>query len=520
MQVTKSGEKDERTTAPSANGRKPGSASKKASRRSRWPKLHLDLSRPQHRLYLLLTMFGMTTLGMILLIGGYKSYVYTESAEFCGTTCHPMEPQFARYRRSPHASVACVDCHVGPGLHYFIESKINGLEQVHALVTDSFDRPIASPVKDLRPARETCETCHAPTSFKDNVIKTISHYDNDRSNTLIQSTLILKMGGWQESTGMSQGIHWHIANPVYYIAADDERQVIQWVGVEQPDGSLKEFFTRDMLLARPDTFVEEARQQDRVREMDCIDCHNRTAHRIPAPEEMVDSAIHDGLISRAIPSIRSKAVEILSANYTSELEAGQAIDDLVDYYAGASPALSATQRADLDQALKQVRQIYTTTNFPEMNLSWRSYPDNESHWSSLGCFRCHDGKHINVDESGREVEAISASCNLCHTVPILGRGDDLLVEAPVIVGAAPASHSDFSWTIEHRNINKADEQDCYLCHGQGFCNNGICHNLSHPPDMLYSHAEAIRQQGEESCYTCHQNIHCSQCHPDGVINNP
>lgn len=457
---------------------------------------------------------------MGFLIGGYKSYAYTESAEFCGTTCHPMEPQFDRYQRSPHASVACVDCHIGPGLPFFIQAKINGLAQVHALLTDSFARPIESPVKNLRPARETCETCHTPTSFKDNIIKTISHYDDDRENTLIESTLILKMGGWQESTGMSRGIHWHIANPVYYVAADDERQVIQWVGVEQNDGSLKEFFTRDMLMANPDTFVAKAREQGRVREMDCIDCHNRTAHKIPAPEKLVDDAIHDGLISKDIPFIRSRAVAVLRANYVSDLEANQTIDGLLDYYDVASPELSVLENSDVDQAINQIKRIYATTNFPEMNLDWQTYPDNESHTPSLGCFRCHDGKHASVDEHGQVVETISASCNLCHTVPIVGRGEDLLVEAPVITGAAPASHSKFSWTIEHRNITAQDQQDCYLCHGQGFCNNGICHNLTHPPDMLYSHAEQFRQQGEQSCYTCHQNIHCSRCHPDGVINNP
>lgn len=493
---------------------------KKTRRRSRWPNIRIDLNRPKHRLYLLLSVFGVTILGTVLLIGGYKGYAYTESAEFCGTTCHPMAPQFERYGRSPHANVACVDCHVGPGMPHFIQSKIDGLSQVRALMTNSFERPINSPVKNLRPARETCENCHTPTSFKDNIIKTINHYDNDQANTLIESTLILKMGGWQESTGMSQGIHWHIVNPVYYIAADDERQVIMWVGVEQPDGTLKEFFTRDMLLTTPDKFVEEARQRGEVREMDCIDCHNRTAHGIPTPEEMVDDAIRDGLISRDIPYIRARAVAVLKTKYASDVEAFRAIDGVLDDYQTSWPDVMVKQHSDVVQAIEQLKQIYTITNFPQMDLNWETYPDNESHTPTLGCFRCHDGKHINVDKSGNAIGAISSSCNLCHTVPIIGRGENLLVEAPVIVGAAPASHSDFSWTIEHRNISEADRQECYLCHGQGFCNNGICHNLSHPPDMLYSHAEVYREQGEQSCYACHQNIHCSRCHTDGVVVNP
>jgi hypothetical protein len=156
-----------------------------------------------------------------------------------------------------------------------------------------------------------------------------------------------------------------------------------------------------------------------------------------------------------------------------------------------------------------------------MNLNWETNPDNEKHTPSLGCFRCHDDNHVSVDTQGNEVGLISVECNLCHTVPIVGREGDLVVEAPVIVGKAPPSHEDFRWTIEHRNITDADKQDCYVCHGQGFCNNGACHNLSHPKDMLYKHAEIFRNlDSEQVCYACHQDITCIKCHAGGVVNNP
>ncbi len=118
------------------------------------------------------------------------------------------------------------------------------------------------------------------------------------------------------------------------------------------------------------------------------------------------------------------------------------------------------------------------------------------------------------------METISVKCNLCHTVPIVGRGDELTIEAPVIAGAAPDTHADFRWTIEHRDTAEAEKQDCYQCHGQGFCSNDACHNLNHPTDMLYTHADEYREQGEQVCYTCHQDILCSRCHPGGVIGNP
>jgi hypothetical protein len=55
------------------------------------------------------------------------------------------------------------------------------------------------------------------------------------------------------------------------------------------------------------------------------------------------------------------------------------------------------------------REIYTTNFFPEMNVSWRTYPDNIGHKIFAGCFRCHDGRH--VDAGGR---ALSHECGTCH----------------------------------------------------------------------------------------------------------
>ena len=170
-------------------------------------------------------------------------------------------------------------------------------------------------------------------------------------------------------------------------------------------------------------------------------------------------------------------------------------------------------------AIVALKNMYSESNFPDMNLTWDTNPNNERHNPTLGCFRCHDGKHVVIDGSGGG-ETISGDCNQCHTVPIVGRGTDLLVEAPVIVGGVPESHSKFSWTVTHRNVTEAEKLECYNCHGQSFCNNGACHNLSHPEAMLFTHAEEYRNKGGQVCYTCHQNISCTRCHPAGVFKNP
>ncbi|MDH5605846.1 MAG: NapC/NirT family cytochrome c [Anaerolineae bacterium] len=483
-------------------------------------KITLDFSNKKHRRNFILFNFGVLVFGVAFLYGNVRLYEYTESSEFCGTACHPMAPQFVRYEHSAHANVECVQCHIGPGAESFIKSKINGLRQVYELVIDTYSRPIKSPVHDLRPARDTCENCHSPTTFKDNIIKNVVHYDNDKDNTPVQSTLILKMGGWEKAAGISLGIHWHVTNKIYYITADEQRQVMLWIGVEQEDGSLKEFYARDTITMAQTAFVEQARAEGKIRLMDCIDCHNRAAHFIPSPQESVDKAISAGVISKNIPFIRSKAIDVLTPIYTNQTEAFEVIEGLKDYYSIASTSSLTYSSEELQTAVDKIKEIYTETNFPEMNLNWESNPNNQGHTPTLGCFRCHDGKHVNVDDTGHEVEVVSVKCNQCHTVPIVGRGEKLLVEAPVIVGQVPDSHADFRWTIEHRDISDQELTDCYQCHGQAFCNNDACHNLSHPPDMLYTHADIFKEYGDQVCYTCHQNIQCSQCHPGGIISNP
>ncbi len=490
------------------------------ARGRRWPRLTVDLSQPRHRLILLVTVLASVAAAAAVGYTGYAVYEYTESAEFCGGACHVMGPQHARFESSAHANVPCVECHIGPGADFYVRAKIDGLRQVYAVLAGTFANPIKSPVHNLRPARETCETCHTPTSYQDNVIKTVTHYSSDEANTRVQSTLILKLGGWQQKTGISAGIHWHISNEVYYIAADEQRQVMAWVGIRQPDGSLKEYFARDMLNMDRQAFVEEARAQGEVRQMDCIDCHNRTAHLVPPPTQEVDAALNAGLIPADLPFVRARAVEILTPAYANQAAGLAAAAGLADFYRGQYPDVYANRRAEVDQAVNAVQTLYLENNFPEMGLNWQTNPNNERHTPTAGCFRCHDDKHVNVDAAGNEVQTISVKCNLCHSVPIVGRGDTMLVEAPVIVGQVPPSHSDFRWTIEHRAVDKAQQPECYQCHGQGFCNNGACHNLSHPPEMLYTHAAEYRQTGDQTCYTCHQDVLCSRCHAGTVIQNP
>jgi len=207
--------------------------------------------------------------------GSYKAYEFTESTSFCGQLCHNvMIPEYTAYQQSPHARVACAECHVGPGATWFVKSKLSGSRQVFATIFNTFPRPIPSPVRNLRPAQETCEQCHWPKKFYGGQLKVFSHYSNDEKNTLRQIRMIIKTGGGDPATGQPEGIHWHmnIGNRIDYVAADEKRQVIPYIHVEDLQGRVTEYYTKDSTLTR-----EQIAKAPR-RHMDCVDCQPADAH--------------------------------------------------------------------------------------------------------------------------------------------------------------------------------------------------------------------------------------------------
>ncbi len=157
----------------------------------------------------LVAFIGVTTVANVIIAGQltYSAVNYMESVSFCGQTCHTvMQPEFTAYQSSPHSRVECVKCHIGPGAGWFVRSKLSGVGQVFAVAFNSYPRPIPTPVHNLRPARETCETCHWPQVFGGNRLKVISKYADDESNTASKTVLLLHIGGGNGTQGI-HGMH-------------------------------------------------------------------------------------------------------------------------------------------------------------------------------------------------------------------------------------------------------------------------------------------------------------------------
>jgi hypothetical protein len=351
------------------------------------------------------TLLGITALTIvnicIVLLAGYGTLHWMESPAFCGQTCHtPMHPQFTAWQNSTHARVACVQCHIGEGARALVRSKLAGARQLYQVVVNEYPKPIPAHA-DLRPAIETCGNCHTATTYLGDRSRFLRTYADDAANTETTTELMMHVGGPGQPTQSGRAIHWH-ADPirrVEFIATDADRQDIPFVRVTDANGNTKEYVV-------PGT-TPEALAKGESRVMDCTDCHSRTGHRVaPTAEQAIDRAIAAGQVGRTLPFVRREGIRLVNADYPSQDDAMTGIErGLREFYKTEAAANEETLR----RTIAEIQGVYSRNVFPAMKVTWGTYTDNIGHFTSNGCFRCHDGQHVAKDGA-----AINNDCSYCH----------------------------------------------------------------------------------------------------------
>ncbi len=355
---------------------------------------------------ILVGVLALTLVNMVIVsMAAYGGVHYMESAEFCGQVCHTtMEPQAVAHQAWPHARIACTQCHVGPGAGAAIEAKMAGTRQLFQVMTNRVPRPVPPPSELIQTARETCEGCHWAETFRGDQPREVRDYADDEANTETVTRFALHIGGGSRRLGVGSGIHWHmnLDNQIDFVAAAPGEDVIPYVRLTDRSGTVKEYYaegaTADQVAGRP-------RQR-----MDCMDRHNRPAHTFFfTPERAVDTALARGRIPRVLPFVRREAVAAVRESYPNRDAALRAIAErLTGFYSSHGGVDAAVVRG----AVAATQEIWMQNVFPEMNVTWGTYPNNIGHVDSPGCFRCHDESHTAADGA-----VISQDCELCHTLP-------------------------------------------------------------------------------------------------------
>ncbi|NOY95709.1 MAG: cytochrome C [Chlorobi bacterium] len=431
------------------NSRKTRKAKKEDEGKS-WPIINFNnvATRNVSIIFVLGTIF----LLIISSIGSYEAFHYTESVEFCGKLCHRvMEPEYTAYHSSSHERVACVECHVGSGASWYVKSKLSGLYQVYAVLTDAYPRPIPTPVHNLRPAQETCEQCHWPEKFYDRKLLLEKSYLADEKNTEWNIQMQMKTSSRVTSEGLvEKGIHQHI-NPdikIEYKTSAANRQVIPWVKYTNIKTGFSEIYTdKENMLSQAEL------DSIKPRVMDCLDCHNRPSHNYNVPQNFIDKLMSDRKISKTLPEIKLISMVVLNQEYPDKDSAFVAIKNQVTkFYEKSYPSLITDRKSEIDTAIIEIQNGYANNIFPEMKVSWKAYPNNIGHMESDGCFRCHNNRHST--ESGK---VISKDCNLCHIITAQGTTENM-------------DYSNSSEPLEFKHPVDIDQawrtEPCSMCHSE------------------------------------------------------
>jgi len=350
---------------------------------------------------------GLLSLVNVLFLGVLSGRMlhFMDEAVFCGTACHSvMNPEWVTYQQSPHARVQCVECHVGEGMEALLDSKLNGIWQIISLTFSLYERPIPTPVRQLRPARETCEKCHWPAKFYGGRLRTITNFQKDLQSTPKYTTLILKID--VRGKGERRGIHWHIAeeNQIRYTSVDDEREEMIWVELRQPDGGFQRF--------TDETLLQDHGDQEDIRIMDCVDCHNRATHIYENPEKAVDARIESGRIDRSLPYLKREMLAAIMPDYSDHQAAMEGIaNHIYGFYQRNYPEIFIQNADELDTLVAVLQKLYSRNIHEEMKITWGSYPSHIGHDGDGGCFRCHNDRL--VDSEGG---TISYDCDICHSI--------------------------------------------------------------------------------------------------------
>lgn len=432
----------------------------------------LDLNDPRRRRSLVVFMCLSFIFLFMTAFGSYRAFEYTESVTFCGQACHEvMKPEFVAYNASPHAKVRCVECHVGGGADAYVRSKFNGMRQLYGVVTGHFNRPIQTPVHNMRSATETCQKCHWSEKFHGDKLKVFNHYAYDEKNSLDQTRLLIKVGGGDPSSGPVGGIHWHmnVSNEVTFISSDEKRQSIPWVRMKDATGKVIEYVTKDAGLS------SEQIERSPKRKMDCIDCHNRPAHIYLSPNQAVDRSLEAGRLNASLPYIKVRAVETLAKPYSTNGEALASISkDINEYYQKNYPAIYTANIATVVGAVSEIQQIYQTNFFPEMKTDWKASPNNIGHLNAQGCFRCHDGQHFSS-----EGKVIRNECSICHTTIDQTFGGKKVVSS--------------DGTFQHPvNLGDKNTWQCAACH---------------KGDQTFKHPLNLGDISQFKCAECHKGTY-------------
>ena len=360
-----------------------------------------------------LTIFVLAIMSCVVFFGlsGAQAAKFMDSDTFCGQTCHSvMEPESVMHKKSVHAATRCVRCHVGEGVHGLLVSKMRGAWQVVALMTNHYKRPVSTPVISLPSSEDTCKTCHDTDRKSSPYMKLYTSFKDDKVSSREVSAVVMNLGSSRD--GAANGIHAHSSNDlkIRYYTLDEDRRRIAWVEATTPvgtkvwsmEGELPPKLTtiKRTSKGRPIYIVEGSGE---MREMDCVDCHNRVGHSFLDAVILVDEILAGGNINPELPYAKKVILKALES--AADVPKNAIAEKIYSELSTAWPM------EDVDQIAAMLSETANKHLYPRMNIGWEPYEDMNRHSRDQGCFRCHNQRM--KDATGKN---LSQQCDRCHVM--------------------------------------------------------------------------------------------------------
>lgn len=350
----------------------------------------------------------------------WGTFQKTSDTSYCAS-CHMMKPEYYTLKASSHSQLACVACHVEPGVLTKVKYKLVTVKELVAALTGNYGIAIISttPIPDA-----TCTQCHDMNTRKvtpsgDLIIPHSEHTQAGVSCTEChtgiahgniaekRATFITDYGKWDESTGKS--------------------------------------FMSDVKSIRPNMDVCLNCHKVRKEPLNCSACHTTSMTPSTHKKEAFKNGGHGELASKDIKycdschSYMSKEPVEVSKGNSSAFQQFLAKDN------GKPATISASDYAKANTFCKDChgkRPPSHDDNFPQTHGVLANQNKDK-------CFTCHD----NNPKGNSAVTKVT--CGSCH----------------------PAMHYKDPWRQSHPVPLPEKPQVteyCYTCHSQNTC--GRCHS--------------------------------------------
>lgn len=336
---------------------------------------------------------------------GLTAVEVTGQPAFCNS-CHIMNPYYDSWKRSTHAGVNCLDCHLQPGVTGYVRGKINGLAQAvdcivgrvgtkpNAIITDaSCLRSECHDVAELVPETRDCAGVRfAHEKHIDKIVDGIkitcgtchSHFEGDEHFTVNMNTCFTcHFLGGDTSTGRlvktgCQGCH------------KVPEQVIRrgFVKIDHSE------FVSYKASCEESCHKREVRQTSQVEETICLDCHS---FRKPTDANSVE--LHAN-------HTNGDKVECFACH--RKVSHGQTGVESVSAMMDCQSCHSETHEAQ--------RTIYSTQHPMQPNGTDRVLgPMFLTHVECTGCHVERTAKTPGIlDSFGTVARAVPSACDRCH----------------------------------------------------------------------------------------------------------